>query len=241
MASRRRHARRPGGAERAPRLHRVADRALGLGQVDDRGSAREGPLQEGTRRRDPGVHERVRPVRATARARPRDPYGGSERRGERRADPRLPRAARARPARLSDRAGLLDADPPALVPYGTALMLKEWIVAPVRSRKSKRATAGSPGSTLIVTTLKRSRSNSLTWGMAPGISGRRPTIEGGSSRKIGSIPIAPATISGVKCVEPLSTRWGEMTMPCRSVDSQTTFLMLLFWMKSRISVRSAGQ
>src|SRR5207247_2593497 len=67
---------------------------------------------------------------------------------------------------------------------------------PLRSMKSKRATAGAPGATLIVTTVKWSRSNSLSWVSTFGMMGSRPTTEGGSSRKMGSMAIAPGTISG---------------------------------------------
>src|SRR5262249_52104191 len=147
-----------------------------------------------------------RAIRGAAQARADDPHGRSGRRGERRPDPRLSRGARDRRAQLT--AGLPGASPPMsfAVPYGTALELTEWIVRPVRSMKSKRATAGTPGSTLIVTTLKRSRSNSLTWVRTPGSADRKPRTDGGSSRKIVSMPIAPATISGVKWELAVSTR-----------------------------------
>src|SRR5439155_644527 len=114
-----------------------------LPRRDLRGARRERSLQEGTGGRDPGVHGGLRAVRAAARAGARDPHAGSERRGERRADPRLPRGARPHSARLSARGRACPRQARwHRRPYGTALKLIEWIVAPVRSMKSKRATAG---------------------------------------------------------------------------------------------------
>ena len=92
----------PRRARRDPRPHRQLRRGLRRHPARGvRGARREGPLQEGPRRRDPRVHRGVRPLRAAARPRGagRDPRPAARRLG--RPGARLPGGSRAsrRPAR----------------------------------------------------------------------------------------------------------------------------------------------